>query len=104
MASMVRPVAAAGAMRVYNVVDDLPAEREGVNRFACDLLGIAPPPAVPFEEAELTPMARSFYSDNKRCTNTRIKEELGVALRYPTYRDGLPAQLDEERQHDAGRL
>jgi hypothetical protein len=54
-------------------------------------MGVAPPPAVPFEEADLTPMARSFYGDSRRISNARIKSELGVTLRYPTYREGLKA-------------
>jgi hypothetical protein len=49
---------------------------------------------VPFEEAEMTPMARTFYEDNKRVRNTRIRTELGVMLRYPTYREGLQALLE----------
>jgi hypothetical protein len=57
---------------------------------------VAPPPEVPFEQADLSPMARSFYDDNKRVSNARIKRELGVVLRYPSYRDGLPAILADE--------
>ena len=64
--------------------------------FACELLGVAPPPEVPYEQAELSPMARSFYADNRRVDNARIKRELGVMLRYPTYRAGLRAILEEE--------
>jgi hypothetical protein len=53
------------------------------------MIGVAPPPELPFATADLSPMARSFYADNKRVTNRRIKQELGVSLRYPTYREGL---------------
>ncbi len=63
--------------------------------FACELLGVAPPPLVPFAKAALSPMARSFYADNKRVRNGRIKEELGVTLRYPDYESGLRALLDQ---------
>ncbi len=77
----------------YNVCDDDAAPPADVVTFACALLKIAPPPEVPFEQAELSPMARSFYDDNKRVSNARIKQELGAALRYPSYRDGLPAIL-----------
>ena len=59
--------------------------------FAARLLGIAPPPPIPFAEAKLSPMAASFYAESKRVRNDRIKQELGVTLRYPTYRDGLRA-------------
>jgi len=52
---------------------------------------------VPFEQAELSPMARSFYRDNKRVSNRRIKDELGVALAYPDYKAGLEALLATER-------
>jgi hypothetical protein len=62
--------------------------------FGCELLGVAPPAEVPYQEAELSPMARSFYADNRRICNARIKRDLGVSLRYPTYRDGLRALLD----------
>jgi nucleoside-diphosphate-sugar epimerase len=88
-ASMARPNPGA----VYNVVDDEPAPPQDVVAFACELLGVAPPPAVPFDRAELSPMARSFYSDNRRVCNARIKHELGVTLRYPSYREGLRAIL-----------
>jgi nucleoside-diphosphate-sugar epimerase len=79
---------------VYNVADDEPAPPEDVITFACELLGVAPPPEVPYEQAELSPMAKSFYADNRRISNARIKHELSVRLRYPTYRDGLRALLE----------
>jgi hypothetical protein len=63
--------------------------------YAAELLGIKPPPEVPFESADLTPMARSFYSSNKRVSNTRLKQHLGVTLAYPTYREGLHALATE---------
>ena len=81
----------ARAEGVFNLADDEPSPAEAVITYAADLMGIAPPPAVPFEEAELSPMARSFYDGNKRVLNRRIKQDLGVRLRYPTYRDGLAA-------------
>jgi nucleoside-diphosphate-sugar epimerase len=89
-ASMARPEPGA----VYNVCDDDPAPPETVIAHACALLGVAPPPLVPFAEATLTPMARSFYDDNKRVSNRRIKDELGVRLTYPSYKDGLRALLE----------
>lgn len=55
-----------------------------------------PPPEIPFEKAEMSAMARSFYSDSKRVRNDRIKDELGVALKYPNYRDALKAMLEDE--------
>lgn len=77
----------------YNVCDDEAAPPQDVIAYACALLGVAPPPEIDFAAAELTPMARSFYDDNKRVRNDRIKAELGVALRWPTYREGLKALL-----------
>ena len=88
-ASMDRPRAGA----VYNVCDDEAAAPGDVVAFACALLGVAPPAPVPFAAAALSPMARSFYADNKRVRNRRIKDELGVRLRYPTYREGLAALM-----------
>jgi nucleoside-diphosphate-sugar epimerase len=82
----------------YNVADDQPAPPQDVIAFACELLGVTPPPEVPYDEAELSPMARSFYADNRRIANARIKRELGVRLRYPTYREGLRAILGQEAQ------
>lgn len=86
-ASIARPRADA----IYNVADDEPAPPQDVVAYAAALAGIAPPPAVPFEEARLSPMARSFYAESKRVSNRLIKDELGVRLRYPTYREGLRA-------------
>jgi nucleoside-diphosphate-sugar epimerase len=88
-ASMARPHPGAA----YNVCDDDPAPPQEVIAFACELLGVTPPPLVPFAEAELSAMARSFYDDNKRVDNGRIKRELGIVLRYPDYRTGLRALL-----------
>ena len=85
--SMARPNAGA----VYNVCDDDPAPPWEVVEYAAELLGIPAPPAVPFEQAELSDMARSFYDDSKRVRNDRIKRELGVQLMYPSYREGLRA-------------
>ena len=78
---------------VYNVCDDDPASPEDVMSLAAALLGLPEPPMVPFEDAEMTPMARSFYAENKRVRNGRIKAELGVKLIYPTYREGLRGVL-----------
>jgi nucleoside-diphosphate-sugar epimerase len=79
--------------RVYNVCDDEAAPPQDVIAQAAKLLGRAAPPAIPYEEAELSPMAKSFYSENKRVRNDRIKQELGVSLAYPTYREGLQSLL-----------
>ncbi len=81
--------------RIYNVTDDEPAPAEDVLSHAAALLGLPEPPAIPFEEAQMTPMARSFYLESKRVRNSRIKAELGVSLAYPDYRSGLAALAAE---------
>jgi nucleoside-diphosphate-sugar epimerase len=91
-ASIARPNPGA----IYNLADDEPAPPQDVVAYACALLGTAPPPEIPYEEADLSPMARSFYADNRRICNARIKEELGVDLWYPSYREGLRAILEQE--------
>lgn len=82
--------------RVYNVVDGDPAPPQDVLSYAAALLGVPAPEEVRFEDAEMSPMARAFYADNKRVRNTRIIEELGVTLKYPDYRSGLKAMLKDE--------
>ena len=78
---------------IYNVADDLPAAAADVVAFACELLGKPVPPAIPWEQIapSMSAMARSFYAENRRVRADRIKNELGVVLRYPTYREGLRA-------------
>lgn len=73
----------------YNVCDDEAAPPQDVITYACELLDVAPPPEIAFEDAELSDIAKSFYRDNKRVSNQRIKDELGVQLKWPNYRDGL---------------
>lgn len=80
----------------YNVTDDLTCPPQEVIGHAADLLGLPRPPLVAFEDAEMSPMARSFYGENKRVLNGRIKESLGVSLAYPTYREGLTGILATE--------
>lgn len=82
-----------GTGTIYNVADDQPASNAEVVAFACELLGQPVPPAVPWEQAapSMSAMARSFYAESRRVRNDRIKDELGVILRYPTYKEGLRA-------------
>jgi nucleoside-diphosphate-sugar epimerase len=84
-----------GAGGVFNAADDEPTAPGDPIVFAAGLLGVAPPPEVPFEEAKKTmsPFAVSFYGETKRVRNARIKSVLGVTLRYPTYREGLRALM-----------
>ena len=92
-ASLTRPNPGA----IYNVCDDDPASPEDVLTLAASLLGLPEPPMVLYEDAEMTPLARSFYAENKRVRNGRIKDELGVTLLYPTYREGLAGLLANEK-------
>ncbi len=86
-------IAAPNSGRIYNVCDDMAASPAEVTAHACALLGVEPPPLVPFEEAGLSPMGRTFWLDNKRVSNKRLHEELGVELRYPDYKAGLASLL-----------
>lgn len=94
--TVLRGISGHGTETVYNVCDDLPAPSSDVIAYAAELLGMEPPPEVSLEEADLSPMARSFYTENKRCSNDRLKTDLGVKLAYPTYREGLRAILQTE--------
>ena len=93
LASMDKPNGGAA----YNVCDDNAAPPQEVIEYACKLLGVEPPPEIPFVEAEMSPMARSFYRDNKQVDNSRIKSELGVRLNYPDYPAGLQDILNRMR-------
>jgi len=86
--------------RVLHLVDDEPAESAAVVAYAAALLGMDPPPAIPFEEARatLSPMALSFWSESRRVTNAATKAALGLAWLYPSYREGLAAIQAEERR------
>ncbi|UWR22571.1 SDR family oxidoreductase [Sulfitobacter sp. S190] len=81
---------------VYNLCDDDPAPPQDVIGHAAELLGVPVPPAIPFEEADLTPMARSFYAESKRVRNDRIKQALGWKPTFPDYRSGLAAMLEQD--------
>lgn len=89
--SLAQPMAGA----IFNMCDDDPAPPEDVIGHAAELLGLPVPPAIPFEEAEMTPMARSFYAESKRVRNDHIKQALGWAPIYPDYRTGLAAMLEK---------
>jgi len=92
LASMHKP----GGSPIFNVTDNEPAPAHEVVAYAAKLLGIDAPPEIAFDEAELSPFAAHFYAECKRVRNDRIKQELGVDLEFPTYRQGLAAILAEE--------
>jgi nucleoside-diphosphate-sugar epimerase len=81
------------ASAAYNVTDDEPSPPQDMITFAAGLLGIEPPPEIDFAEAELSPMAASFYAESKRVRNDLIKRRLGFAPAFPSYREGLRALL-----------
>src|SRR5262245_14461019 len=96
---VVQAIDAAFARRadgIFNVVDDEPTSPSEHIAYAAKLLGIAPPPEIPFAEADkvMTPFALSFYEGCIRARNDKLKSALGVRLRYPTYREGLRALHD----------
>ncbi len=86
-------IAAPNPGAIYNVCDNEPAPQADVIAHGCELLGVDASPLIPYEEAQrdMTEMARSFWRDNRRVSNARIRTELGYALKYPTYREGLRA-------------
>jgi nucleoside-diphosphate-sugar epimerase len=87
---------AQGAAGVFNLADDEPAPPQDVIAFAAELMGKTPPPEIPFDEARtgMSAMAQSFYAENRRVRNAKLKQTLGVRLAYPTYREGLRALFD----------
>jgi nucleoside-diphosphate-sugar epimerase len=90
----VTALAAARALAgTFNLSDDEPAPPQDLVEYAAKLLGLPVPPGIPFESAEMTPMARSFYADNKRVSSRAIKQALGIELLYPTYQAGLDSIL-----------
>lgn len=91
-------IAAPRPGRIYNVCDDEPAAPADVTAFAAGLLGLPPPPLQSFAaaQAEMSPMAQSFWAESRRVRNRRIRDELGVRLAFPTYREGLRAVLAAE--------
>lgn len=101
MASIAKPQAGA----IYNIADDEAAPSHEVIAYASRLLGRDPPPLVRFEDANLAPITLSFYSDNKRIQNTKLKTDFGITLKYPNYRLGLEASLAAEQYYaDRGEV
>jgi len=96
VADIAQAIDAAFAKRadgVFNISDDAATSAPEVIAYAAELLGVEPPPEIAYDVAEktMTPMAKSFYGEVKRVRNAKLKSELGVTLRYPTYREGLKA-------------
>jgi nucleoside-diphosphate-sugar epimerase len=76
---------------IWNLSDDEPAPPQDVVTYAACLMGIEPPPEQDIATASLSPLGRSFYAENKRATNRKLKQKLGMTLAFPTYREGLAA-------------
>jgi hypothetical protein len=94
--ALIASMAAPAPGSITNLCDDEPAASAEVTGYACELLGVAPPPLIPFAEAEkaMSPMAREFWSDNRRIDNRRMHATVLPKLRYPTYREGIKAIVD----------
>ena len=86
-------------LRVFNLVDDEPCESAAVVTEAAALLGVDPPPETAFADAlpTMSPIARSFWSENRKVASIKTKAALGISWLYPTYREGLRAILADER-------
>ncbi|OSZ69228.1 NAD(P)-dependent oxidoreductase [Sphingomonas sp. IBVSS1] len=84
-----------GPAGIFNIADDLPAPGEAVTAAAARLLGLEPSPLLPLDQAGLSPMGRAFYGECRRVANGRMKRQLGYCLKYPDYRAGLSACLEE---------
>jgi len=80
---------------IFNITDDQPSPPQDVVTYAHELMGIEPPPEIDFETADISPMARSFYGENKRVSNDKSKEVLGMTYRWPNYRVSLKRMLEE---------
>lgn len=86
---------------IYNVCDDHPAPSHEVISYACEMLGIEPPPLLPYDKVDMAPITQSFYADNKRVHNDKIKNDLGVDLLFSDYKKGLQACLENETKTDS---
>ena len=87
-------LARSAAGGVFNVTDDEPAPPQDVVAYAANLMGVAPPPEIDFDTADLTPMARSFYGENKRVSNAKLKAT-GYRFVHPNYRAALTAMWEK---------
>ncbi len=89
VATLLASIQLPNPLSIYNVSDDEPTPTHVVDQYACKLLNREPLPLISFSEAHLSPMEQEFYANNRRVSNFKIKEELKVALNYPTYKEGL---------------
>ncbi|MCP4354405.1 MAG: SDR family oxidoreductase, partial [Proteobacteria bacterium] len=94
--TLIASMAAPSPGNIYNIADDMPSPSHEIIQYACNLLGQDSPELLPFTQAEMAPIVRSFYKDNKRIRNDKIKNELGIELIYPDYHEGLKSCFPEE--------
>lgn len=90
---LVACISGRGTHAIYNVTDNEPGPPQDVIAHAAELLGVPAPPEIAFEDAQLSPMAASFYEENKRVSNARLRSDLKLSLDFPSYREGLRAIL-----------
>lgn len=88
---------------VFNLADNEPAPADDVLAYAAKLIGLPAPPRVPIDQAALSPMAQSFYAESKRVSTAFAREQLGFVPRFPSYREGLAASLEEETRQEPVR-
>ena len=93
VSGLVAAIESAAPAGAYNLSDDAPTSQNAVVEEACRLLGVDPPALQTVEEADLSPMARGFYAENRRVANGKAKRVLGWEPQYPTYREGLAALI-----------
>ena len=86
-----------GPHRLWNVADDAPTPPSAVVEYAASLMGIEPPPAMDWTSDALSNFERSFYEECRRTSNNRVKDELSITLKYPSYREGLKALWEKSR-------
>lgn len=93
--SAVKLAISKSASGIFNITDDMPAPPQDVVTFAYQLVGKEPPPEIDFETAELSPMARSFYGENKRVSNKKSKDVLGLVYQWPNYQESLERMWEQ---------
>ena len=101
IAGALKHLAGRSTAGIFNVTDDRPAPPQDVVAYAADVMGVEPPPEIPFETAQLSPMARSFYGENKRVSNAAIKQA-GYRFIFPDYRAALDSMWAERNWRGDG--
>lgn len=95
VATILASIKSPNPISIYNVSDDEPAPSHLIDSFAAKLLQLSPPRIIDFKDADLSPMEQEFYANNRRVSNLKIKKELNIKLKYPTFREGLIQLMNE---------